>query len=247
MNVFQCSWLHCRSHGFISGIYADIVVLLYMKKYCTCGLYMAFEGILASGTFITITCFLPHDGGLYYQWQNCISLVGMIVWKYFMTLLVLEWCWHKVSCTIDCAIGIIWYLMSMGSHYQKSPVAHYISNLDLRNAVMLLIAPSASHDKKGHDAPCFDCFDLRNAMVPLMLLASWDANASASGITWPKSHVSPHFDHLDLRMQWCHWQCLLIPTIVNSIVITWPKVTFYLILIVINYGMNWCHWIHFLH
>ena len=41
---------------------------------------------------------------------------------------------------------------------------------------------------------------LRNAVLPLMMcLASHDTNAGASGITWSKSHVIPHFNHIDLQ------------------------------------------------
>ena len=40
------------------------------------------------------------------------------------------------------------------------------------------------HDAKSHAAFNFDCFDLRNPMVALMMLpASCDTEASANGVT----------------------------------------------------------------
>ena len=39
-----------------------------------------------------------------------------------------------------------------------------------------------------------------NAMVALMTpLVSCNTNASASDIRWPKGHVAPHFEYLDLK------------------------------------------------
>ena len=44
--------------------------------------------------------------------------------------------------------------------------------------------PVASHNQKSHVAANFDCHDLWNAVVSLMmLLASHDAYSSANGIT----------------------------------------------------------------
>ena len=71
-----------------------------------------------------------------------------------------------------------------------------------------------------------------NEMVPLLTpLASLYAYASAHGIIGQKDHGAPHFDHLDLKMQWCDWfHMLLIPmpgasydTDTDAIGITWPK------------------------
>ena len=48
---------------------------------------------------------------------------------------------------------------------------------------------------KSHVAH-FTCLDLRNGMVPLtMPLASHDP--SANGVTCPKYHIGSHFDHID--------------------------------------------------
>ena len=48
----------------------------------------------------------------------------------------------------------------------------------------------AAHDQrpKSHVAPCFNHFDLTNAIIPIMMLsAPHDANSSASGgVTCPK-------------------------------------------------------------
>ena len=59
--------------------------------------------------------------------------------------------------------------------------------------------PMSSHDQRGHVANHFDCLDLMNAMVPLMMPSvSCDANASVNGVRWPKSNVSTSFNPLDL-------------------------------------------------
>ena len=54
------------------------------------------------------------------------------------------------------------------------------------------------HMIKSHVTPLFNCHDLGNSMVQLiMLLASH--KASASGFKAKKSNIGPHFDHVDLR------------------------------------------------
>ena len=74
----------------------------------------------------------------------------------------------------------------------------------------------SSHDQIGH-ALYFNCLCLRNAMVSLTTMsASCDTDTTANGVTWPKHHVAPHFDHLQLRyakvpltipsVSWCQHQ-----------------------------------------
>ena len=55
----------------------------------------------------------------------------------------------------------------------------------------------ASYDQKSHVAAHFTCLNLKNGMVPLMLLAAYDI-ASTSGIKLPKCHVAHHFNWFDL-------------------------------------------------
>ena len=58
----------------------------------------------------------------------------------------------------------------------------------------------ASHNQEIHAVPHFSCHNLRNAMVPLMmLLASCDTDVSAIEIKQPESHVTPYLNCLDLR------------------------------------------------
>ena len=53
-------------------------------------------------------------------------------------------------------------------------------------------------------APDFDHLDLRNAMIPLMTpSALLEANTSGNGITWPRWSCLPYFNHPDLR-NWCY-------------------------------------------
>ena len=74
--------------------------------------------------------------------------------------------------------------------------------------MMLTLVPVLSHDQKSHGSPFFNYLDQRNAKVSLiMLLASCDVDASTNGVIWLKSNVSPHFDCLVLKPQWCHWWC----------------------------------------
>ena len=59
---------------------------------------------------------------------------------------------------------------------------------------MPLLIPMASHNQKSHVAPQFNYPNLRNAMVPLvMLLKLCDYDASANSIKWPKCQVTLHF------------------------------------------------------
>ena len=52
---------------------------------------------------------------------------------------------------------------------------------------------------RGHVALHFNCLNLRNEIVPLMmLLVSCGTDASANDIIWLKCHVASHFDYLDL-------------------------------------------------
>ena len=94
------------------------------------------------------------------------------------------------------------------------------------------LVPMVSHDQKSHDAPYFNCLDLRNTMVWCMGLSTshdgdtnavalHDTNTNASGIMWcqgwcqwyhmTKSHVASHFNCHYLRnamvpfvMHWHH-------------------------------------------
>ena len=57
-----------------------------------------------------------------------------------------------------------------------------------------MLMPMASH------APHFSCLDISNSVQPMkMPLVSHGTYAHVSGFTWPKSHVTPHCNCLDLR------------------------------------------------
>ena len=58
----------------------------------------------------------------------------------------------------------------------------------------MMLTPIASHDKKNHATPNFNCLDLWITMVTLiMLLASHDVHFSANGVKWPKNSCSTAF------------------------------------------------------
>ena len=58
-------------------------------------------------------------------------------------------------------------------------------------------------------APLFNCLNLRNTMVPLIMLVWCDSDAATSGIKWPKSHVASHFNCLDKRNEMVPLFCCL--------------------------------------
>ena len=60
-------------------------------------------------------------------------------------------------------------------------------------------SPVVSHNQRSHVTPYFNCLELRNTLVSLVMpLALHDA--SSSGVTLPKnSNFAPHFDHLGLK------------------------------------------------
>ena len=53
---------------------------------------------------------------------------------------------------------------------------------------------------KSDVAPHFNCLNLREGTVPLMMLLAWyDIHASANGIKKSRGQAAPHFNSLDLR------------------------------------------------
>ena len=81
----------------------------------------------------------------------------------------------------------------------------------------VMLVSVALLDQRNNIAPHFNCLDIWNVIVPLMmLLASCDTHASFNVFKWPKSLVPSHFNFLDLgnavlqlttlleQCQWCH-------------------------------------------
>ena len=147
------------------------------------------------------------NGGIWPKKSSCTSLRLSWPQKYFAA--------------ITDGISITWCgLMHQG---------HHITNkfcLDLRNTMLPLTVFSRSHATyasimwhwhqwcnmtKGHVAPHFICLNLRKAMLPLMiLLASWDTDAGANGIKWPKGDVTSHISgaiFYCISIMWCSYQC----------------------------------------
>ena len=64
----------------------------------------------------------------------------------------------------------------------------------------VMVVPKAWYDQKCYVTSQFDCLDLRNAMMSLMMLStSHDAETGSYDVTWPKSHVVPHVHQYNLR------------------------------------------------
>ena len=82
--------------------------------------------------------------------------------------------------------------------------------------MMLMLVPIALPLQNSQVAPDFDSHDLRNAMMPLMILSvSCDADIGDTGITWAKMlwlHLILIF--MTLAMQWCTSHYLTLAPIV---------------------------------
>ena len=67
---------------------------------------------------------------------------------------------------------------------EKSQAACCFDNIELTNAVVLLMMPLASHDQKSHVEPCFNHLDLINKLMPLTMPSLvCDANTGAFSMT----------------------------------------------------------------
>ena len=115
-----------------------------------------------------------------------------IIWPLVLVLIPML---ASVACTTDSVIGVMWCQCQWHHIAKKSHVASQFNCLDLGmewcywwhhlNHMMLIQVHMVSHDQKSNIAPYFNHLGLRNAVVPFMTqLASCDASASASGITW---------------------------------------------------------------
>ena len=127
---------------------------------------------------------IPLVSGYVYTDANCIT------WPKKSCCTSFSFCWLKeCNSAIYDANGVTW---------PKSHITPHFNHLYLSSGMVLLtmlwyhvmLTPIVSHDQKSHDLPHFDHLDLRNTIVLMtMPPATHDTNASASGITWPKSHV----------------------------------------------------------
>ena len=126
-------------------------------------------------TMPVVTSLVSHD-------QNVMLNLTSIILTYGM-----QWChcWHQ------------WH------HVTPMPVHHMNKNVMLHlflniltlgmwwclwwwywHHVMLMLVPMVSHDQKSPVAPHFNHHDLRNTMLPLMMLSPW-CDIDASDITCP--------------------------------------------------------------
>ena len=95
--------------------------------------------------------------------------------------------------------------------------------------------------RKSHVAPNFNCHDLRNAVVPLMILSEW-CDFSNNGVTWPiKSCLGSS------QLSWPKKCSCAICDILGIMWFQWhhmTKVILHLILVGLMSGMQWCHGWH---
>ena len=119
--------------------------------------------------------------------------------------------WLRTSASTSSGISVICHwchmiVMSMTSHDQWHHVAPYSDHLDLRNAMQYwhwwnhqhLMMPipvlMALHDQKGNVAPHFNCHDVRDTVVALMMpLVLPHADTKTNHMMW--------YQHW---YQWCH-------------------------------------------
>ena len=203
------------STGLIWNIYTDTVVPCAHELLAQMAYMWHLGSILVFGTYMTMQFFLSHDADC--AINDSIAFL-LLRWMFrgitWLFVSVLVMVLESLSCATDNAIGI------MQCWWQW----HHLA-------------------KKGHAAHHFDCLDLRNPMMPLMiLLVSHDANANAAD-TWPKSDVAPHFDCLDLTDAMLLFIMLsaLHDTVASANGIKWLKVMLHLISSVLMKGMLWCH------
>ena len=182
--------------------------------------------------------FAPH--------LNCLNVRNTVV--PLTVLFGLRWClcqWHCMNQKVILHIISVVLSWEMQWFHLCCCLLH----------VMLTFGPMTLHDQEGQVAPHFNCLDLWNAMVPLMMLLAL-CDGEANGGLWIKEimlHVIYFVFHYG--KQWCNlWCCwyhvtlILIPmtsydTNTSDIYVTWPeKAMLHLILIVLMYRLYWWHW-----
>ena len=160
-----------------------------------------------------------------------------------MTLCQHQWQWHHMT-KRSCCILFLWY-------WPKG------CNGAIDNAFQCHMMPTPVsrplHDQKSPVALHFNCIELRNITVPLIIASvSWKVHVNANGVIWQEKHIAPHFDHLDLRnammslimplashvqkshlqliliiltfeMQMDNWQCHLASVDTSANVTPWPQ------------------------
>ena len=123
--------------------------------------------------------------------------------------------------------------------------------------VMLTLAPMASHDRESPITPQFNCLDLRNAMMPFIMVFALYA-VGANDVTWPKETYAYHFTCLPkensdviygaISIIWCwywsQWHHLTpTPLTTNDAnasgkCVTWPKMSFIRLLSLFKYILD---------
>ena len=86
-----------------------------------------------------------------------------------------------------------------------------------------------------HSTYAWYCWSLSPLVTLMMLLASYNASARTNGVTWPKNHVAPQFNHLDLRNAMMTLTTLA--SCVNGIIDSKVHLDFILIVVDLRNGM----------
>ena len=87
---------------------------------------------------------------------------------------------------------------------------------------LVLLATNVNHMTKKVMFHLISMSSPQNVMIPL--LTPWGScGADIYGVIWPKSHVAPHFDHLDLRNAMIPLMILSASYYADVNGITWPQ------------------------
>ena len=195
--MYRCHWsCHIASHDANAGVssiiwpkcdvashfnHLDLTngMVPLMTLLASCNSDTSISGI----TWSKMSCCTLFES----SWPNeCIHAIDNTIG------ITCYWCqsqqYQMTETVLLCLVSIILTLKTKWCHWQ----CHQCH-------IMLALVPTASHDQKSHDTPCFNCVYPMNKMVQLMMhLTSHDSNAGTNDMTWLKTVISPPFHHCDL-------------------------------------------------
>ena len=147
--------------------------------------YLGLSNVVVPLMMLSVSCDGNTDAnGVTWPRKTCCTSFWLSSLRNAIVHLVMPSAAHDVS-----ANGVTWsFCTSFWSSWPKEcngaiEDVNYICSLHWHHVIPMPV-PVASHAQKSHDASHFSCLDLRNVMVPLLILsASGGTNISANGIT----------------------------------------------------------------
>ena len=187
-HIIDCS-------GSIWGIYADKIVSCACELIDICSLYLAFEGILVFGMYMSKACFLLHD------------VDGAI--NDTIAFAILGWLFR----------GIIWLLgVSTSTSYGINVMCHLWCHW---HHVLLMLMPMVSHDQK---VMLHITLIILTYVMP-MPMASLDEKVMLHliVIAWPKEFNGTIYDIFCIKRHWCQWHHRMKYSCCTQFWSSWPK------------------------